>query len=126
MYNEKVMNHFTNPRNKGDDSDLFKADAVGKVGNPTCGDIMHIYLRVKDDKIEDVKFRTFGCAAAIATSSMTTELAKGQTLEDALQITRKDVADSLGGLPKSKLHCSNLAADALHDAIRNYKQKRKY
>jgi len=117
MYTEKVMEHFRNPRNVGEIPD---ADGVGTVGNPICGDLMTVYIRVKDNVITDVKFKTFGCAAAIATSSMITELARGKNLQDALKITRGDVADSLGGLPPIKMHCSNLAADALHAAIKNY------
>jgi len=122
MYSEKVLDHFKNPRNVGE---LEEADGEGTVGNPVCGDMMTMYIKVKDDKIEDVKFKTFGCGAAIATSSMTTELAKGKTLEEALEISRQDVADALDGLPPVKMHCSNLAADALHDAIKNYKEKKK-
>jgi nitrogen fixation NifU-like protein len=122
MYSEKVLDHFRNPRNVGEIED---ADGVGSVGNPVCGDMMSIYIKVKDDKIEDIKFRTFGCGAAIATTSMTTELAKGKTLDDAMEITRQDVADELGGLPPVKMHCSNLAADALHEAIEDYRGKKK-
>ena len=121
MYSEKVLDHFKNPRNVGEIED---ADGVGTVGNPVCGDMMSIYIKVKDDRIEDVKFKTFGCGAAIATTSMTTELAKGKTLDEALEITREDVADELGGLPPVKMHCSNLAADALHEAIKDYKKKK--
>lgn len=120
MYSEKVMEHFRNPRNVGE---IPNADGVGTVGNPVCGDMMTIYIKVKDNRIKDIKFKTFGCGAAVATSSMITELAKGKTLEDALKITRKDVADSLGGLPPIKMHCSNLAADALHEAINDYDKK---
>lgn len=120
MYSEKVVEHFTNPRNMGEMED---ADAVGKVGNPTCGDLIWIYIKVNDDIITEVKFKTFGCAAAIATSSMVTELTKGKTLKEAYQITRNDVADSLEGLPPIKMHCSNLAADGLHKAIEEYLQK---
>jgi nitrogen fixation NifU-like protein len=120
MYSEKVMDHFMNPRNVGEIKD---ADGVGTVGNPVCGDLMTMYIKVKDNKLEDVKFKTFGCGAAIATSSMTTELAKGKTIEEAMKITRADVAESLGGLPPIKMHCSNLAADALHEAIKDYKKK---
>jgi nitrogen fixation NifU-like protein len=119
MYSEKVLDHFKNPRNVGEIKD---ADAEGTVGNPICGDMMTMYIKVKDDKIEDVKFKTFGCGAAIATSSMTTELAKGKTLDEALKISRQDVAEALDGLPPVKMHCSNLAADALHEAIKNYKE----
>ncbi len=121
MYSKKVMDHFTKPRNVGEIPD---ADGVGTVGNPVCGDLMTIYIKVKDDKIDDIKFKTFGCGAAVATSSMTTELAKGKTLDEAMKITRKDVADSLEGLPPVKMHCSNLAADALHAAIEDYKKKK--
>jgi len=120
MYSDKVMEHFRNPRNMGEISD---ADGVGTVGNPVCGDLMTMYIKVKEDRIVDIKFKTYGCGAAIATSSMTTELAKGKTLEEAMNITRASVADSLGGLPPIKMHCSNLAADALHAAIEDYKQK---
>lgn len=115
------MEHFRNPRNMGE---MSNADGVGTVGNPVCGDLMTIYIRVKDDKIADIKFKTFGCGAAIATSSMITELAKGKTLEKALKITRGDVAESLGGLPSVKMHCSNLAADGLHAAIEDYLRKK--
>lgn len=117
MYSEKVMDHFTNPRNAGE---LKDADAVGEVGNPVCGDVMNIYIRVKDGIIIDIGWKTMGCAAAIATSSMITELARGKTLKEALKITRDDVADALDGLPPIKMHCSNLAADGLHEAIKNY------
>jgi nitrogen fixation NifU-like protein len=120
MYSEKVLDHFKNPRNVGE---IEKADGEGTVGNPVCGDMMTMYIKVTDDKIEDIKFKTFGCGAAIATSSITTELAKGKTLKEALEITRKDVADALDGLPPVKMHCSNLAADALHEAITNYMEK---
>ncbi|MGC8816439.1 MAG: Fe-S cluster assembly scaffold protein NifU [Candidatus Hadarchaeum sp.] len=120
MYSDKVMEHFRNPRNMGEIPD---ADGVGTVGNPVCGDMMTIYIKVKDNRIADIKFKTFGCGAAIATSSMTTELAKGKTIEEALRITREDVARDLGGLPPVKMHCSNLAADALHAAIKDYLQK---
>jgi nitrogen fixation NifU-like protein len=120
MYSEKVLEHFRNPRNMGEIQD---ADGVGTVGNPVCGDMMTIYIKVKDNRIEDIKFKTFGCGAAVATSSMITELAKGKTLEEALKITRKDVADALSGLPPVKMHCSNLAADALKSAIEDYYKK---
>ena len=122
MYSEKVMEHFRNPRNMGE---IPNADGVGTVGNPICGDLMTIYIKVKDDKLADIKFKTFGCGAAIATSSMMTELAKGRTLEDAMEITRKDVAESLDGLPPIKMHCSNLAADGLHEAIKDYYGRKK-
>jgi nitrogen fixation NifU-like protein len=121
MYSNKVMEHFKNPRNMGE---ISNADGVGTVGNPVCGDLMTMYIKVKDKRIEDIKFKTYGCGAAIATSSMTTELAKGKTLEEAMKITRASVAESLGGLPKVKMHCSNLAADALHAAIDDYRQKK--
>jgi nitrogen fixation NifU-like protein len=121
MYSEKVMEHFKNPRNVGEIPD---ADGVGTVGNPVCGDLMTMYIKVKDDRIMDIKFKTFGCGAAIATSSMTTELAKGKTLEEASKITRANVAESLDGLPAQKMHCSNLAADALKAAINDYLEKK--
>jgi len=121
MYTEQVMEHFRNPRNLGEIPD---ADGVGTVGNPVCGDLMTIYIKVKGNHIEDIKFKTFGCGAAIATSSMITELAKGKTLEEAMKISRGDVADSLGGLPPIKMHCSNLAADGLHAAIQDYLKKK--
>lgn len=119
MYSQKVMDHFMNPRNVGK---IDLANGVGEVGNPTCGDIMHIEIEVKEDKIEDIKFQTFGCAAAIATSSMVTEMVKGKTLEEAERITNRTVAEALDGLPPVKMHCSNLAADALHEAIKNYRE----
>jgi nitrogen fixation NifU-like protein len=122
IYSDKVMEHFQNPRNVGV---LKDADGVGKVGNPVCGDMMSFSIKVKDNRIEDVKFQTFGCGAAIAVSSMVSEMAMGKTLEDALKITNKSVAEELGGLPKNKLHCSNLGADALHKAIENYRGKQK-
>ncbi|MDO9626547.1 MAG: Fe-S cluster assembly scaffold protein NifU [Methanobacteriaceae archaeon] len=121
MYTDKVMDHFSNPRNVGDIPD---ASGEGTVGNPTCGDLMTIYIKVKDDVIEDIKFKTFGCGAAIATSSMVTELAMGKNVDEALKITRNDVADALEGLPPVKMHCSNLAADALQAAIEDYKKKK--
>jgi nitrogen fixation NifU-like protein len=120
MYSEKVMDHFTNPRNVGE---IENADGVGEVGNPTCGDIMRISIVVEDNIIKDVKFKTFGCGAAIATSSMVTEMVKGKTIDEALAITNKHVAEELGGLPPAKMHCSNLAADALHKAIEDWKNK---
>lgn len=122
MYTEKVMDHFEKPRNVGE---IDNADGVGQVGNPTCGDIMKIYLKVENGVIEDIKFKTFGCGAAIATSSMVTEMAKGKTIEEALQLSNKAVAEALDGLPPKKLHCSNLAADALHAAIKDYQSKQK-
>jgi len=121
MYTEKVMEHFRNPRNMGEIPD---ADGIGTVGNPVCGDLMTVYIKVKDNRIADIKFKTFGCGAAIATSSMITELAKGKTIEEAMKITRGNVAESLGGLPPIKMHCSNLAADALHAAIKDYQAKK--
>ena len=117
VYTEKVMDHFENPRNVGE---IENADGVGTVGNATCGDIMKIYIKVEDEKIVEAKFKTFGCGAAIATSSMATEMVVGKTIEEALAITREQVADALGGLPPVKMHCSNLAADALHAAIKEY------
>jgi nitrogen fixation NifU-like protein len=121
MYTEKVMDHFTNPRNVGE---IENASGVGEVGNAKCGDIMRIYLDVQDDIIKDVKFKTFGCGAAIATSSMVTELVKGKTLDEALKISNDAVAEALDGLPPAKMHCSNLAADALHEAIKDYISKK--
>jgi len=120
MYSEKVMEHFRDPRNVGEIPD---ADGVGEVGNPVCGDVMQIFIKVNDGCVSDVKFKTLGCGAAIATSSITTEMAKGKSLYDALQITRDAVAQGLGGLPPTKMHCSNLAADALREAIRDYAEK---
>ncbi len=121
MYTEKLMDHFRNPRNMGR---IENADGVGTVGNPVCGDVMKLYIKVKDNRIEDIKFETFGCAAAIGTSSMITELAKGKTLEEALEIKNADIAESLDGLPPVKMHCSVLAEDALKAAINNYKKKK--
>ena len=122
MYSEKVMHHFANPRNCGI---IENASGEGTVGNPTCGDLMTIYIDVDDNEvIQDIKFETFGCGAAIATSSMITEIAKGMTVDEALEITRNDVADALDGLPPIKMHCSNLAADALTEAIKDYKSKK--
>jgi nitrogen fixation protein NifU and related proteins len=120
MYSEKVMDHFTNPRNVGE---IENASGVGEVGNVTCGDIMRISIDVEDNIIKDVKFKTFGCGAAVATSSMVTEMVKGKTIEEALDISNKSVAEALDGLPPAKMHCSNLAADALHKAIEDYKNK---
>ena len=122
VYSKKVMDHFMNPRNVGK---LENPDGVGKVGNPTCGDLMEIHIKVKDGKITDAKFQTFGCGAAIATSSMVTELAKGKTVDEAAKISRNDVANELDGLPPVKMHCSNLASDALKAAIEDYQQKHK-
>ena len=120
MYTDKVMDHFTNPRNVGEIQD---ADGVGLVGNPICGDVMKITIKVEGDRIKDAKFKTFGCGAAIAVSSMVTELVLGKTLEEALEISNKAVADALGGLPPKKMHCSNLGADALRKAIEDYLEK---
>jgi nitrogen fixation NifU-like protein len=122
LYSDKVMDHFMNPRNVGE---IAGADGVGEVGNPVCGDMMTFYIKVKDGRLEDVKFKTFGCGAAIAVSSMVSEMAKGKTLDEAMKITNESVADQLGGLPKNKMHCSNLGADALHAAIENYRSKSK-
>lgn len=121
MYNKTVMDHFRNPRNVGEIAD---ADGIGEVGNPLCGDMMTIYLKVENERIEDIKFQTFGCGSAIAVSSMLTEIAKGKSIEAAKKITNKDVAEALEGLPKNKLHCSNLGADALQMAIKNYEDKK--
>lgn len=120
MYTEQVMDHFMNPRNVGEIED---ASGVGTVGNAKCGDIMKMYIKVRDGVIEDVKFKTFGCGAAIATSSRATEMVKGKTIEEALKVTNKMVADSLGGLPPVKMHCSVLAEEALHAAIQDYKDR---
>ncbi len=119
-YSDLVLDHFSNPRNVGAIAD---ADGVGLVGNPICGDLMKIYIKVSDNRIEDIKFQTFGCGAAIATSSMVTDMVKGKTLEEALSVSNKMVAEALGGLPPTKMHCSNLAADALHKAIEDYRTK---
>jgi len=116
-YSKKVMDHFMNPRNVGV---IENPDGYGNVGNPVCGDLMEIFITVKDGRIDDIKFRTFGCGSAIAVSSMVTEMARGRTLEEAMKITRNDVAEELGGLPPQKMRCSNLGADALHAAIKNY------
>ncbi|MFW6040476.1 MAG: Fe-S cluster assembly scaffold protein NifU [Thermoplasmatota archaeon] len=120
LYSEKVMDHFQNPRNMGE---LEDADAEGKAGNPVCGDQMMIYIKVEDGIIKDISFKTFGCAAAIATSSMITEMAKGKKLKEAYSISRSDVAEGLEGLPDVKMHCSNLASDALKEAIKDYLKK---
>ena len=117
LYTETVMDHFTHPRNVGEIPD---ADGVGEVGNAKCGDIMKMYLKIKDDRIEDVKFETFGCGSAIASSSMATELIKGKTIEEALAVTNKQVVDALGGLPAYKLHCSVLAEEAIKSAVKDY------
>ena len=120
-YSKKVMEHFMDPKNVGT---IESPDGYGKVGNPVCGDLMEMYLEVKDDVITDIKFQTFGCGSAIATSSMVTEMAKGKHVDEAMKITRNDVASELDGLPPKKMHCSNLAADALHEAIKDYKEKK--
>ncbi|MEN3186055.1 MAG: Fe-S cluster assembly scaffold protein NifU [Atribacterota bacterium] len=122
MYNEKVLEHFRNPRNVGK---IENPDGMGKVGNPVCGDVMVMYLKIKDNIIEDAKFETFGCGAAIATSSMATELIKGKTIEEALSITNHAVAEALGGLPPHKMHCSVLAEEAIQAAINDYLQKKR-
>ena len=122
MYTQKVMDHFRNPRNMGE---IKNPDGFGKVGNPVCGDVMAIYIKVKNEKIVDIKFKTFGCTAAISTSSVLTEMVKGKTIDEALKITRDDVAKELGGLPAIKMHCSNLAAEALNEAIKDYRSKKK-
>lgn len=121
IYTEKVMEHIASPRNVGV---LEDADGVGTVGNPVCGDMMKIYIKVNGDRIDDIRFQTFGCGAAIATSSILTELARGKSLDEAMAITRDTVARELGGLPAQKMHCSNLAADGLHDAIKDYLARR--
>lgn len=120
MYSQKVMDHFQHPHNAGEIQD---ADGVGEVGNPQCGDMMRITIKVKDGKLDDIKWKTLGCGAAIATSSMMTELAKGKTIEEAMELTRDKVADALDGLPPAKMHCSNLAADGLKAAIQDYMKK---
>ncbi len=122
MYSDKVMDHFMNPRNVGD---MESADGVGTVGNPTCGDAMKIYIKVENDRIVDAKFKTFGCGAAIAVSSMVTEMVKGKSLDEALAISKEAVANELGGLPPQKMHCSNLGADALKKAIEDYRARQK-
>lgn len=122
MYSQKVMDHFMNPRNVGEMPD---ADGIGTEGNPVCGDVMKLYIKVQDDRIVDAKFQTFGCGAAIAVSSMITEMVKGKTLDEALKISKEAVADALGGLPPQKMHCSNLGADALKKAIEDYLSKKK-
>jgi len=120
-YSELVMEHFMNPRNVGVIED---PDGVGKEGNPVCGDLMEIFIKVEDDRIVDIKFRTFGCGAAIATSSIATEMVKGKTLDEAEELTNRAVAEALGGLPPIKMHCSNLASDAIHAAIADYRRRR--
>jgi nitrogen fixation NifU-like protein len=121
VYSKKFMDHFMNPRNVGE---IENADGVGEVGNPVCGDLMTFYIKVKNNRLEDVKFKTFGCGAAIAVSSMVSEMAKGKTLEEAMKITPRSVADELEGLPKQKFHCSNLGAQALNKAIKDYLNKK--
>ncbi|MEN3184300.1 MAG: Fe-S cluster assembly scaffold protein NifU [Atribacterota bacterium] len=121
MYSEKVLEHFRNPRNVGR---IENPDGVGKVGNPVCGDVMVMYLKIQNERIEDAKFETFGCGAAIATSSMATELIKGKTIEEALQVTNRAVAEALGGLPPHKMHCSVLAEEAIRAAIEDYRARR--
>ena len=121
IYSEKVMEHFMHPRNVGE---IENADGIGEEGNPVCGDMMTFYIKVKDNRIEDIKFQTFGCGAAIAVSSMVSDMAKGKTLEEASKITNQMVAQALEGLPKQKLHCSNLGADALQKAIQDYQNKK--
>ncbi len=120
MYSQKVIEHFQNPRNVGE---IENADGIGTVGNPSCGDIMKMFIKVENNIIVDVKFQTFGCGAAIATSSITTEMVKGKSIEEAIKLTRNEVADALGGLPPIKMHCSNLATDALNAAINDYRAK---
>ncbi|MCL2389414.1 MAG: Fe-S cluster assembly scaffold protein NifU [Elusimicrobia bacterium] len=120
LYSEKVMEHFSNPRNVGEMKD---ADAIGEEGSPACGDIITFYIKVTDNKISDIKFKTFGCGAAIAVSSMASVMAKGKTLDEVLAMTNQQVAEELGGLPPAKMHCSNLGADALHKAVQEYKKK---
>lgn len=122
VYSEKVMDHFRNPRNVGE---IENPDGVSRVGNPVCGDVMELYIKVEDGKIVDAKFKTFGCGAAIATSSMVTEMVKGKTIEEALKITNKAVAEALGGLPPIKMHCSVLAEEALKSAIDDYYKNKK-
>jgi nitrogen fixation NifU-like protein len=120
MYSDKVMDHFTNPRNVGEIED---ASGIGQVGNPVCGDVMKVYLKIENNVIVDIKFKTFGCASAIATSSMATELVKGKTIDEALEITNKAVAEALDGLPPVKMHCSVLAEEAIKAALEDYKNK---
>ena len=122
LYTDKVMDHFTNPRNVGE---IENADGIGEEGNPVCGDMMTFYIKVKDNRLDDVKFKTFGCGAAIAVSSMVSEMAKGKSLDEAMKITPEAVAKELEGLPKNKFHCSNLGAQALQKAIEDYRNKQK-
>jgi len=121
MYTDKVVDHYSNPRNVGE---IDNADGIGEVGNPVCGDIMKIYLKIENDVIVDVKFKTFGCGAAIATSSVSTEMIKGRTVEEALKLTNKEVVQALDGLPAIKLHCSILAEEAIREAIADYYRKK--
>jgi nitrogen fixation NifU-like protein len=121
MYSDKVMDHFMKPRNVGE---IENPDGMGEIGNPTCGDMMTFMITVKDDRLADVKFKTFGCGAAIAVSSMVSEMATGKTLDEAMEITNDMVAEELGGLPRNKMHCSNLGADALHAAIEDYRKRK--
>jgi nitrogen fixation NifU-like protein len=122
MYSPKVLQHFRNPKNMGE---MRNPDSIGQAGNPQCGDILKLYIKVKDNKIKEIKFETLGCAVAIAVSSVITEMVKNKTLDQAMKITEKDVAKELGGLPSFKMHCSNLAAQALRQAIKNYEKKKK-
>jgi nitrogen fixation NifU-like protein len=122
IYSDKVMEHFMRPRNVGEIED---ADGIGEVGNPVCGDMMSFYIKVKDNRLSDIKFKTFGCGAAIAVSSIASEMAMGKTLEEVMKITPQTVVDNLQGLPKQKFHCSNLGAQALHEAIKDYRTKKK-
>jgi nitrogen fixation NifU-like protein len=122
FYSEKVMDHFQHPRNVGE---IENPDGIGTVGNPVCGDMMTFYIKVQDGRLSDVKFKTFGCGAAIAVSSMVSEMAKGKTLDEVMAITNAKVAEELGGLPTNKMHCSNLGADALHRAVEDYRSKQK-
>ena len=122
MYSDKVIEHFQNPRNVGDIPDH---DGVGKVGSPVCGDMMEVYIKVKDGRLVDVKYKTFGCGAAVASGSMGTEMVKGKTIEEAMEITDMQVAEALDGLPEEKLHCSNLAADGIRSAIEDYRSRQK-
>ena len=122
VYSEKVMEHFMNPRNVGE---IENPDGIGEEGNPVCGDMMTFYIKVKDNRLDDIKFKTFGCGAAIAVSSMVSDMAKGKSLEEAMIITPRSVAYELEGLPKNKFHCSNLGAQALHKAIKDYQSKKK-
>ncbi|MCF7910530.1 Fe-S cluster assembly scaffold protein NifU [Candidatus Pacearchaeota archaeon] len=121
QYSKEVMENFLNPKNMGE---IKNPSGIGKVGNPVCGDVMQIFLKIKDEKIQDIKFKTFGCAAAIATSSMVTQVVKGKTLEDAKNISMQEIAKQLGGLPPLKMHCSNLAVDALKKAIEDYEKNK--